>query len=112
MEDGYDDDRSDQSRGGARPRGDPEVNRRQFIRVLAGGLLVAPLVAEAQPSGKLRRIGMLERTSPVTNAANVNGFRQGLRDRGYVEGETFALEYRSADGRDSGSRIWRPSWFR
>jgi ABC-type uncharacterized transport system substrate-binding protein len=76
------------------------VNRRQFIQVLAGGLLVAPLVAEAQPAGKLRRIGMLERTSPLTNAANVNGFRQGLRERGYVEGETFAIEYRSADGRD------------
>jgi len=32
--------------------------------------------------------------------ANVNSFRQGLRELGYVEGESFVIEYRSADGRD------------
>ena len=76
------------------------IDRRQFICTLAGGLLLRPLAAEAQPLGKMHRIGMLERTSPLTNAANVDGFRHGLRERGYVEGESFAIEYRSADGRD------------
>jgi putative tryptophan/tyrosine transport system substrate-binding protein len=56
-------------------------------------------VDAAQPD-KLYRIGMLERTSEVTNAANVAGFRLGLRERGYIEGESFVIEYRSADGHD------------
>jgi len=76
------------------------MDRRGFIRTVAGGLLTAPLAAEAQQFGKPYRIGMLERTSPVVNAVNVNAFRQGLRERGYVEGERFLIEYRSADGRD------------
>lgn len=76
------------------------IDRRQFMFTLAGGLLVRPLAVSAEPLGRLHRIGMLERTSPVTNAANVNAFRRGLRERGYVEGESFAIEYRSADGRD------------
>jgi putative tryptophan/tyrosine transport system substrate-binding protein len=76
------------------------IDRRQFMFTLAGGLLVRPPAVSAQPLGRLHRIGMLERTSPVTNAANVNAFRRGLRERGYVEGESFAIEYRSADGRD------------
>ncbi|HEY7039495.1 MAG TPA: ABC transporter substrate-binding protein [Methylomirabilota bacterium] len=76
------------------------MNRRQFIHLLTGGLLAAPRTAHAQPTEKLYRIGMLERTPPLTNLANVNGFRNGLRERGYVEGESFIIEYRSADGRD------------
>ena len=60
----------------------------------------APFGVEAGQPDRLYRIGMLERTSAAINAANVNGFRQGLRDLGYVENETFAIEYRSADGHD------------
>jgi putative ABC transport system substrate-binding protein len=76
------------------------MDRRGFIRTLAGGLLTAPLGAQAQQLEKPYRIGMLERTSTVVNAANLNAFRLGLRERGYVEGERFVIEYRSADGRD------------
>jgi putative ABC transport system substrate-binding protein len=76
------------------------MDRRGFIRTVAGGLLTAPLAAQAQQLGKPYRIGMLERTSTAVNAANVNAFRQGLRERGYVEGERFVIGYRSADGRD------------
>jgi putative tryptophan/tyrosine transport system substrate-binding protein len=57
-------------------------------------------VADATQSDKLRRVGMLERTPAATNAANLEAFRRGLRELGYVEGESFAIEYRSADGHD------------
>jgi putative ABC transport system substrate-binding protein len=76
------------------------VDRRAFLTTLTGGLLAAPLAAQAQQAGKVYRIGMLERTSPVSNAANLDSFRRGLRELGYVEGKNFVIEYRSAEGRD------------
>jgi putative ABC transport system substrate-binding protein len=44
---------------------------------------------------------MLETTSLATNAANVDAFRQGLRELGYVENQHFVIKYRSADGQDA-----------
>jgi ABC-type uncharacterized transport system substrate-binding protein len=43
-------------------------------------------------------IGVLLPTSPDTNADRLRGFRQGLKDTGYVDGENVAIEYRSAEG--------------
>ena len=63
-------------------------------------LIVAPLHVDAGPPDKLYRIGILERTSTAINAANLDAFRQGLRELGYVEGKSFVIEYRSADGHD------------
>src|SRR2546426_9621802 len=60
--------------------------------VLAVSLVLAP-------SGKVYRIGVLETMSATLNTANLNAFRQGLRELGYVEGRDFVIEYRSADGR-------------
>ena len=73
------------------------MDRRAFIGTLAGGLLVAPLAAEAQQTGKVPRIGYVS-TNVAANAHIVDAFRQGLRDLGYVEGRNLAIEYRSADG--------------
>jgi putative ABC transport system substrate-binding protein len=74
--------------------------RRTFLGIVAGGLLATPVTVEAQPAEKIYRIGMLERTSTAINAANLDAFRRGLRDLGYIEGKNFVIEYRSADGRD------------
>ena len=68
--------------------------------ILTLGFVLAPIAVKAQPPDKLYRIGMLARTSAATNAANLEGFRQGLRTLGYIEGKNFVIEYRSADGRD------------
>jgi putative tryptophan/tyrosine transport system substrate-binding protein len=75
------------------------MERRAFITMVGGSMLAGPLTAEAQQAGKIYRIGMLETTSMTLNAANLDAFRQGLRELGYVEGRNFMIEYRSADGR-------------
>ena len=74
------------------------IARLRYALLLAV-ITVAPDVDAASPE-KPYRIGMLERTSASVNAANVEGLRRGLRERGYVEGESFVIEYRSADGLD------------
>src|SRR4029450_10510865 len=81
-----------------RPR--PITHLRALTLALVLSAIAAPLAVDAQQSEKLYRIGMLERTSPAINAANLDGLRQGLRELGYVEGKHFVFEYRSADGRD------------
>ena len=63
-------------------------------------VIAGPRVADAGQSDRLYRIGMLERTPATVNAANIEAFRQGMRELGYVEGESFVIEYRSADGHD------------
>ena len=71
-----------------------------FLVTLTLSLLTAPLAAEAQPAGKVYRIGMLETRSTVLNAANIDAFRQGLLELGYKEGQNLEIMYRSSDGRD------------
>jgi ABC-type uncharacterized transport system substrate-binding protein len=65
--------------------------------VLAALLLAAPLAAEAQAADPVRRIGVLgnSRTGP-----EVDGFQQGLRDHGYVEGRNLLVEWRFVEGRE------------
>jgi len=64
-------------------------------------LLVAPLSAEAQLVGKVPRVGLLLATSPSSSGQRVvDEFRQGLRELGYVEGQTIAIEYRWAEGKE------------
>jgi putative ABC transport system substrate-binding protein len=76
------------------------MDRRTFIGTLAAGLLAAPLAAEAQQTGKIFRVGMLETRSAILNAANVDAFGQGMRELGYKQGQNLDIVYRSSDGRD------------
>ncbi|HEY4938147.1 MAG TPA: ABC transporter substrate-binding protein, partial [Actinomycetota bacterium] len=75
------------------------MDRRAFLGTLAGGLLAAPLAAEAQTAGKVLRIGYLGYSSPTLERDLVEAFRQGLRDLGYVESRNLVIEYRSAGGK-------------
>ena len=77
------------------------TDRRTFIGTLAGALLAAPLAAEAQQAGKVARIGYLVTGSLESSEmrARLDAFRQGLRERGYVEGQNILIEYRLADGK-------------
>src|SRR5215510_13044199 len=75
------------------------MDRRDFISLVVGTIIAAPLAGEAQP-GKMARIGFLavspiNPTPPPTRIA----FIQGLRDLGWVEGSNLAIEMRGADGK-------------
>jgi ABC-type uncharacterized transport system substrate-binding protein len=73
-----------------------------LIVILICGVLLAPLVADAQPQAKVPRIGILSPFSPTALSAGEETFRQTLRDLGYVEGQTLEFEWRWADRRSSG----------
>lgn len=72
----------------------------RYAACIVSALLVAFCVsAEAQQPAKIFRIGYLAGTNPSAAQTNVEAFRQGLRDRGYIEGENILVEYRYAEGK-------------
>ena len=71
------------------------VSRRIFLGSLAGGLLAAPLAAEAQPAGKVYRIGLLDYSASDPGwEAWWNVFRHQMRELGYVERQNLTMEER------------------
>jgi putative tryptophan/tyrosine transport system substrate-binding protein len=74
------------------------MKRRDFIAVM-GGAAAWPLAAQAQPA-KLPTIGFLGTTTPSAWADYVPAFVQRLRELGWIEGRTVAIEYRWAEGRN------------
>ena len=72
------------------------MNRRDFITLL-GGAASWPLAARAQQPAKVPRIGIL---SPAASEAGgtLTAFREGIRDLGYVEGQTIVLDFRLSKG--------------
>ena len=74
------------------------MDRRVFLGTMAGGLLAAPLAAEAQPAGKMWRIGMAGLYAGQHPPEPLAIFRETLRAEGYVEGRNLALDIRDGDG--------------
>jgi putative ABC transport system substrate-binding protein len=72
------------------------MRRREFTTLL-GGAATWPLAASAEQPAKVPRVGIL---SPATNetAATLTAFREGIRDLGYVEGQTIELDFRLSKG--------------
>ncbi len=61
-------------------------------------ILAAPSAHAGQQAGKMSRVGLVWIATPASVAPFHEAFRQGLRDLGYVEGETVALQVRFAEG--------------
>jgi putative ABC transport system substrate-binding protein len=74
------------------------MKRREFITLL-GGAAAWPVAAKAQEPGKLPTIGYLGSGGPITQRAWVEAFVQRLRELGWSEGRTVAIEYRWGEGR-------------
>ncbi len=70
-----------------------------LISTLALGLLAGLWPAEAQRSGKVYRIGYLSAQSHSAELSRLDGFRQALRDLGYVEGKNIVIKSRYAEGK-------------
>jgi hypothetical protein len=68
------------------------------IVLLMLSLLLAPLAATTQPAGKVPTIGLLLPGSATTNLQGFEAFIQSLRELGYIEGQTIAIEQRYAEG--------------
>jgi putative ABC transport system substrate-binding protein len=78
------------------------IGRRLFLTTLAsaaGSSLLRPRAARAQQPGKLPTIGFLGAASPSAWSNFVTAFERRLRELGWIEGRTVAIEYRWAEGR-------------
>ena len=69
-----------------------------ILTLAVGILLAAPLAAEAQQAGKVYRVGFMWDSLGMFPGA-IEGFRRGLRDLGWVEGQNIVVEYRWSEGR-------------
>lgn len=73
------------------------MDRRVFLWRSLWVLLAAPAVGEARPAPKVNRIGWLTPSPGRQHDSFVGMFVEGLRERGWVEGQHFAIEIRGAD---------------
>jgi putative ABC transport system substrate-binding protein len=79
-----------------------DMRRREFITLL-GGAAAWPLAARAQQTAStVRRIGLLLPGNTRTTAVRgqLEAFRQGLKEYGWVEGQNIIIEYRFAEGKE------------
>src|SRR5262245_25377371 len=77
----------------------PDLRRRDFITLLGGAAAAWPLAARGQQAAT-PVIGFLDSRLPEAITDRLRGFRQGLKDSGYVEGENVGIVYRLANNRD------------
>jgi putative ABC transport system substrate-binding protein len=75
------------------------LRRREFIALLGGAAAAWPLAVSAQQAGKLPTIGFLGASTPLAWSQWTAAFVQRLRELGWIEGRTVAIEYRWAEGR-------------
>jgi putative tryptophan/tyrosine transport system substrate-binding protein len=74
------------------------MRRREFIILLGGAVAAWPNAVHGQQRKKIPRVGFLGLTSPAGHARLLEAFRRGLRDLGYIDGESIWVEYRWAEG--------------
>jgi putative ABC transport system substrate-binding protein len=78
------------------------MRRREFIKLIASGAAAWPLAAHAQQTAGVRTIGFLLPGGSGTTVmrTQLEAFRQGLKENGWIEGQNISIEYRFAEGRE------------
>jgi putative ABC transport system substrate-binding protein len=75
------------------------IDRRAFVGTFAGSLLAVPLIANPQQVEKVARVGVLSTTWGSTSPI-LQGFKEGLKELGYIEGRNLVIEVRNGEGRN------------
>ena len=75
------------------------MNKKITVLTLCALLLALCFPVAAQQPKKVPRLGYLSNFDPVGDSARAEGIRQALRERGYIEGQNIAIEYRYAEGK-------------
>ena len=75
------------------------MSKRNFVFALGAIFLTLSFRVEAQPATKVYRIGLLRGSSASTAKRQIDAFREGLRELGYVESRNFVFEPRYAEGK-------------
>jgi len=75
------------------------MDRRVFITIVGGSIIAGPLAVKAQQVSKLPRIGVLAAGFPATSSHAAAALEQGLREHGYVEGQSIVVERRFGEAR-------------
>ena len=89
--------RSGRRRAATAMRSPIHLTRLLMVRLIVAAL-AAPLAAEAQPAGKVYRVGHVMSGTRDQNAVTLRALEDGLRGLGYVEGQNLRFEHRFADG--------------
>src|SRR5262245_14506589 len=77
-----------------------DMRRRKFLRLVAGVAAASPFSVQAQqPPSKIARVGVLLAGSPSSFSLRARAFQDGLRELGYAEGRTVAIEWRWGEDR-------------
>ena len=75
------------------------MNHKVILFLFAVSALIGSNPAEAQQPKKVPRIGYLSSVDPASESARSEAIRLALRERGYIEGQNIAIEYRYAEGK-------------
>ena len=74
------------------------MHRRGFLVAVAATIVMPQIAAQAQPTGRTYRIGIVEPIPAQLNMTNLAALRRRLEELGYIEGRNIVFDYRSADG--------------
>src|SRR5262245_64013080 len=75
------------------------MTKKIAVQTVCAMLLALSFLVEAQQQKRIPLIGILQGGTAASSKNNLDAFRAGLRDLGYVEERNIALEYRYADGK-------------
>lgn len=75
------------------------MNNRRKLMIALGASLLNARSAYPQPANRVPKVGYVGNSAPALESALVEGFRLGLRERGYIEGKTVEIQYRWANGK-------------